>query len=149
MILLLPEEVFLCLLLLLLFLQLGLVLKPSLVFLQHSLTKVLSGVVADPFGASLCLVIAGVIFSKYLYKFNFSTLSTFYRKRYNRSIEVIITLIIILSYLGWVAAQITAIGLVLKVITNGFIGESLGMILGYYCRIIIYNSWRHVFGCYY
>ncbi len=90
----------------------------------------LTGVVADPFGASLCLVIAGVIFSKYLYKFNFSTLSTFYRKRYNRSIEVIITLIIILSYLGWVAAQITAIGLVLKVITNGLIGESLGMILG-------------------
>ena len=52
----------------------------------------LTGVVADPFGASLCLVIAGVIFSKYLYKFKFSTLGTFYRNRYNRSVEILITI---------------------------------------------------------
>lgn len=90
----------------------------------------LNGVVADPFGASLCLVIAGVIFSKYLYKFNFTTLSTFYRKRYNRFIEVVVTLLIMISYLGWVAAQITAIGLIINVITIGQISESLGMILG-------------------
>ena len=90
----------------------------------------LTGVVADPFGASLCLVIAGVIFSKYLYKFKFSTLGTFYRNRYNRSVEIIITIIIILSYLGWVAAQISAIGLVLEVVTNGSISKSMGMVLG-------------------
>ena len=39
----------------------------SSTFIDEGLTVV----VADPFGASLCLVIAGVIFSKYLYKFNF------------------------------------------------------------------------------
>lgn len=90
----------------------------------------LNGVVADPFGASLCLIIAGIIFSKYLYKLNMITLGDFYRKRYNKTIEIITTVIIMISYLGWVAAQITAIGLILSALTNGQITESLGMILG-------------------
>lgn len=90
----------------------------------------LNGVVADPFGASLCLIIAGIIFSKYLYKLNMITLGDFYRKRYNKTIEIITTVIIMISYLGWVAAQITAIGLILSALTNGQISESLGMILG-------------------
>ncbi|HCK03255.1 MAG TPA: sodium:solute symporter, partial [Methylophilaceae bacterium] len=84
----------------------------------------------DPFGASLCLIIAGIIFSKYLYKLNMITLGDFYRKRYNKTIEIITTVIIMISYLGWVAAQITAIGLILSALTNGQISESLGMILG-------------------
>mgnify|MGYP002632448791 CR=1 FL=1 len=90
----------------------------------------LNGLAADPFGASLCLVIAGVIFSKYLYKLNFITLGDFYRKRYNSSIEIITTIIIMISYLGWVAAQISAIGLILSTLTAGDISESMGMIIG-------------------
>ena len=58
------------------------------------------------------------------------TLGDFYRKRYNKTIEIITTVIIMISYLGWVAAQITAIGLILSALTNGQISESLGMILG-------------------
>jgi Na+/proline symporter len=37
---------------------------------------------------------------------------------------------IILSYLGWVAAQITALGLVFSVLTNGAMSETMGMIVG-------------------
>jgi Na+/proline symporter len=37
---------------------------------------------------------------------------------------------IILSYLGWVAAQITALGLVFTVLTNGAMSEAAGMIVG-------------------
>src|SRR3954465_15306997 len=37
---------------------------------------------------------------------------------------------IILSYLGWVAAQITALGLVFSVLTNGAMSETAGMIVG-------------------
>ncbi len=90
----------------------------------------LNGVVADPFGSSLCLIIAGLFFSSKLYKLNIITLGNFYRARYNRSIEVLTTIAIVISYLGWVAAQIKALGLVFNLITHQFISEQIGMILG-------------------
>ncbi|MDP1652970.1 MAG: sodium:solute symporter family protein [Rhodocyclaceae bacterium] len=90
----------------------------------------LGGVVADPFGAALCLVIAGVLFSRYLYKLNILTLGDFYRMRYNRTVEVLTTLCIVSAYLGWVAAQIKALGLIFYVVTAGAISQETGMILG-------------------
>ncbi len=90
----------------------------------------LTGVVADPFGSSMCLIIAGVLFSRYLYKLNILTLGDFYRMRYNRTVEVITTLCIVASYLGWVAAQIKALGLIFFVVTDGAVSQSAGMILG-------------------
>ncbi|MDP1606445.1 MAG: sodium:solute symporter family protein, partial [Rhodocyclaceae bacterium] len=90
----------------------------------------LGGVVADPFGAALCLVIASVLFSRYLYKLNILTLGDFYRMRYNRTVEVLTTLCIVSAYLGWVAAQIKALGLIFFVVTDGAISQDTGMILG-------------------
>ena len=90
----------------------------------------LGGVVADPFGSSMCLVIAGIFFSRYLYKLNIITLGDFYRLRYNRTVEVITTLCIVASYLGWVSAQIKALGLILNVVTNDGLSQTAGMVLG-------------------
>jgi solute:Na+ symporter, SSS family len=90
----------------------------------------LGGVVADPFGSSMCLVIAGVLFSRYLYKLNIITLGDFYRMRYSRSVEVLTTICIVLSYLGWVAAQIKALGLIFYVVTDGMVSQEAGMVLG-------------------
>jgi SSS family solute:Na+ symporter len=90
----------------------------------------LGGVVADPFGSSMCLIIAGIIFSRYLYKLNIMTLGDFYRMRYNRTVEVLTTICIVLSYLGWVAAQIKALGLIFYVVTDGAVSQEAGMILG-------------------
>ncbi len=90
----------------------------------------LSGVVADPFGSSLCLVIAGLFFAKKLYKLNILTVGDYYRMRYNRTVEVITSLCIVASYLGWVSAQIKAMGLIFSVITNGAVSPETGMILG-------------------
>ena len=90
----------------------------------------LNGVVADPFGSSLCLIIAGIFFSSKLYKLNIITLGDFYRARYNRTIEVLTTIAIVISYLGWVAAQIKALGLIFNLITYQFISEELGMVIG-------------------
>ena len=90
----------------------------------------LNGVVADPFGSSLCLIIAGLFFSSKLYKLNIITLGDFYKARYNRTIEVLTTIAIVISYLGWVAAQIKALGLIFNLITDQFISEQMGMIIG-------------------
>lgn len=59
-------------------------------------TKGLNGVAADPFGASMCLMIAGVFFSTQLYKLNIITLGDFYRMRYNRAVEVLTTIAIVI-----------------------------------------------------
>lgn len=90
----------------------------------------LRGVVADPFGASMCLIIAGVFYGTKLYKLNVLTLGDFFRMRYNRTVEVLITVCIVISYLGWVSAQIKALGLVFNVVTDGAISQPAGMILG-------------------
>ncbi|ROH88332.1 sodium:solute symporter [Pseudomethylobacillus aquaticus] len=90
----------------------------------------LNGVVADPFGSSMCLVIAGFFFATQLYKLNIITLGDFYRMRYNRTVEVLTTIAIVVSYLGWVAAQIKALGLIFNMITQGAVSEEAGMVLG-------------------
>jgi SSS family solute:Na+ symporter len=79
----------------------------------------LGAVVEDPFGASMCLVLVGLFFAYKLYQKNLITLGDYYRQRFGRSIEVLCSTIIIFSYLGWVAAQITALGLVFNLLTQG------------------------------
>jgi SSS family transporter len=90
----------------------------------------LRGVVADPFGSSLCLVIAGFFFATKLYKLNIITVGDFYRMRYNRTVEMLTSLCIVASYLGWVSAQIKALGLIFNVVTGGAMSAEIGMVVG-------------------
>jgi len=93
-------------------------------------TEGLRGVVADPFGSSMCLILAGIFFARYLYRLNILTLGDFFRLRFGRGIEVLTTLAIVASYLGWVSAQIKALGLILNMVTDGALSESTGMLVG-------------------
>ena len=102
------------------------VLGISAVFVKDGL----GGVVADPFGASMCLIIAGLFFAPLLYRMNLLTIGDYYRARYNPTVELIMTICIMLSYLGWVAAQVTALGLVFNVVTGGSISLQTGMVIG-------------------
>jgi SSS family transporter len=90
----------------------------------------LNGVVEDPFGAGTCLILVGLFFAGKLYRMTLLTISDYYRERYGRGVEVACTLIIMLSYLGWVSAQVTALGLVFNVLSGGAIGLSTGMVIG-------------------
>src|SRR6478736_7266270 len=89
-----------------------------------------AGTVADPFGSSLCLILVGLFFARPLYRMNLLTIGDFYRARYNRAIELATSICIVISYLGWVSAQITALGLVFSVLTNGAISPWQGMAIG-------------------
>lgn len=102
------------------------VLGISATFVQEGL----GGVVADPFGASLCLILAGLFFAPLLYRMNLLTIGDYYRARYNRRIELIMSVCIMLSYLGWVSAQVVALGLVFNVVSNGVVTPQVGMIIG-------------------
>lgn len=90
----------------------------------------LRGVVADPFGSSLCLILAGLFFAPRFYRMNLLTVGDFYRQKYNRTVEVLCALCIVASYLGWVAAQFKVLGLVLNVVTEGAVSQPVGMVIG-------------------
>lgn len=90
----------------------------------------LGSVVEDPFGAGTCLILVGLFFAAKLYKMTLLTISDYYRERYGRGVEVACSLIIILSYLGWVSAQVTALGLVFNLLSGGAISIPTGMVLG-------------------
>jgi solute:Na+ symporter, SSS family len=90
----------------------------------------LRGVVADPFGSSLCLVLAGLFFAPRLYRLNLLTVGDYYRLRFNRLVEVLCTVAVVLSYLGWVAAQFKVLGLVFSVVTAGAVSQTVGIGLG-------------------
>lgn len=88
------------------------------------------GLISDPLGAAVCLILFGLIFARPLYRMNLLTLGDFFRQRYNRSTELVLSICIVLSYLGWVAAQITALGLVFNVLSQGAVSTNEGMLIG-------------------
>lgn len=90
----------------------------------------LGGIIEDPFGASMCLILVGFFFAAKLYRLNLITIGDYYRARYGRTVEVLTSCAIILSYLGWVSAQIFALGLVFSFVTQGAVTHNEGMIIG-------------------
>jgi SSS family solute:Na+ symporter len=100
----------------------------------------LGGVVADPFGSSLCLILVGLFFARPLYRMNLMTIGDYYRNKYGRTVEALTTICIVLSYLGWVSAQISALGLVFNVVSAGEMSQQTGMIVGAF-TVLIYTMW--------
>jgi len=88
------------------------------------------GIVADPFGFSFCLVLIALFFARAFYRMNLLTIGDFYRQRYNKPVEVATSVCITLSYLGWVSAQLTALGVVFHTLSGGAISLPWGIVLG-------------------
>ena len=100
----------------------------------------LRGVVADPFGSSLCLVLVGLFFAAKLYRTNFLTIGDYYRARYDATAELLTSLCIVVSYLGWLSAQIVVIGLVFTVVTGGAVSMGAGIVIGA-AVVLVYTLW--------
>ena len=96
----------------------------------------LGGIVADPFGFSVTLVIVALFFARAFYRLNLLTIGDFYRNRYNKPVEVATSVCIVLSYLGWTSAQFTALGLVLHTLSGGAIPLAWGIVLGAGCVLV-------------
>lgn len=90
----------------------------------------LRGLVADPFAAVACLVLIGLVFARPLFRLNVLTLGDYFRTRYDRPAEVVLTLCIAFSYLGWIAAQLVALGLAFSVLSAGAVDTRTGIVIG-------------------
>lgn len=94
------------------------------------------GVISDPFCSGMCLILVGLLIARKLYRMNLLTITDFYRNRYGRTVEIIVALSIVVSYLGWVSAQIKALGLVFNIISDGAVSVNIGMVIGLVCVLI-------------
>jgi SSS family transporter len=90
----------------------------------------LGGIPGDPFGASVCLVLAALLFARLFYRMNLMTIGDFYKRRYGKGVEVLTSGAIVLSYLGWTSAQLTALGLVIHVLSGGAVDLTTAILIG-------------------
>ncbi len=103
-------------------------------FIQHGVL----GVIEDPFGAALCLFLVGVFFARRLYEMNIVTFCDYFRIRYGRRAELLSAILIIPSYFSWIAAQLMAMGIVLKIVLGWSLTEC---ILLSSVVVILYTVW--------
>ena len=78
----------------------------------------LYSVIEDPFGAALCLILFGLFFARKLYSMNLLTLGDFFKVRFGNRTELVASAFIVPSYVGYIAAQLLAMGLILNVVTG-------------------------------
>jgi len=80
--------------------------------------KGILGVIADPFGAGLCLIISGLFFAKYFRKKNYETIVDFFKERYGTRAACFLSIMYLPAYLGWIGAQLIAFGYILNSLTG-------------------------------
>lgn len=90
------------------------VLGASSEFAEHGLL----GIIEDPFGASLCLLLYGFFFARPLYRMNLLTLGDLFRNRFGKVSEFLAAIFLIPSYFSWIAAQLVALGILLESISG-------------------------------
>jgi Na+/proline symporter len=90
------------------------VLGASAEFAEHGLL----GVIEDPFGAALCLLLAGLLVARPLYNLKILTFNDFYRLRFGKASEIVSAVVMVPSYFSWIAAQIVALAIVLEAVSG-------------------------------
>lgn len=78
----------------------------------------LYSVIEDPFGGALCLLLFGLFFARKLYKMNLLTLGDFFKTRYGKRTELVASFFLAVPYVGYIAAQLVALGLILNIVTG-------------------------------
>ena len=81
-------------------------------------TSGLRGVLANPFGSALCLLLAGILYARVLRRLRLLTLPDLFRLRFGRTAEIVSALSIIPAYIGWVGSTLVAFGMVLNVVVG-------------------------------
>ncbi len=76
------------------------------------------GVIADPFGAGLCLILSGLFFAKIFHNMKAETIVDFFKQRYGEKVAAVFSVLYIPVYLGWVGGQLLAFGIILHSLTG-------------------------------
>ena len=93
----------------------------SSVFLEEGLL----GVVEDPFGGALCLILFGMFYLRPMYKMGVLTIGDVFRKMFGRRVEFFATVFMVPIYFGYVAAQLVALSLIFGTVTDLSLNEGI------------------------
>ncbi|KEO71718.1 sodium:solute symporter family protein [Anditalea andensis] len=83
-------------------------------YLDHGL----QGVIEDPFGGALCLVLFGMFYLRPMYRMNVLTLGDVFKKLYGKKVEFLSSVFMVPAYFGYVAAQLVALSLIMGAIVD-------------------------------
>ncbi|MDI1323269.1 MAG: sodium:solute symporter family protein [Algoriphagus sp.] len=86
----------------------------SSVFLEEGL----QGVIEDPFGGALCLVLFGMFYLRPMYRMGVLTIGDVFGKIFGKRVEFFSTVFMVPIYFGYVAAQLVALSLVFGTVTD-------------------------------
>jgi SSS family transporter len=86
----------------------------SSVYLEDGLL----GVIEDPFGGALCLILFGLFFLRPMYRMNVLTIGDVFKKLFGERLAFFASIFMIPAYFGYVAAQLIALSLVLGAVTD-------------------------------
>ncbi|MGK7393996.1 MAG: sodium:solute symporter family protein [Candidatus Cyclobacteriaceae bacterium M3_2C_046] len=83
-------------------------------FIQHGLL----GVIEDPFGGALCLILYAVFLARKMYSLNLLTLGDLFRDSYGRTVELTAAFFMLITFFGYVAAQLVALGILFHIVAG-------------------------------
>ena len=98
----------------------------------------LYAVIEDPFGAALCLILFGLFFARKLYNMNLLTLGDYFKVRFGRKAELMASVFMTPPYIGYIAAQLVAMGLILNVVSGLVVWQGVvlsAMVVTFYTYI--------------
>lgn len=78
----------------------------------------IKGILADPFGASLCLLLAGVFIVGILRKLKCLTVTDIISRQYGRGAGIFASLWMMPVYIGWLGSQMLGIGTIIHLLTG-------------------------------
>ncbi|MCI0382704.1 MAG: sodium:solute symporter family protein [Chlamydiae bacterium] len=87
------------------------------------------GVIADPFGCTLALIIAGLFFAAPFHRLHLITISDLLHNTYGPLFEKISTFLMIPFYIGTLASQMVAMGYVFHIVFPG-VSPEIGIFIG-------------------
>jgi SSS family transporter len=96
----------------------------------------LQGVIEDPFGGALCLILFGMFFLRPMYRMNVLTLGDVYKRIFGKRVEFFASVFMIPAYFGYVAAQLVALSLIFSTVTDLSIGSGIVISAGI---VVIYT----------
>ena len=88
----------------------------------------INGVLADPFGASLSLILAGIFIVGMLRKKGCMTVTDIIERQYGKGAGIYASLWMVPVYVGWLGAQLLGLGTILNLLTG--ISVPMGTLIG-------------------
>lgn len=88
----------------------------------------IQGIITDQFGTLLCLVLVARFYTRKMYRMNIVTINDFFRNRFSPGVETFTSIVNLLVYTSWIAAQFLALALIF----NSLFGITIfwGVLLG-------------------